>query len=91
MAFWSKHRPRVPHRPKRKELERILTGSWQDFEAWIRDAIGGGFVWKVRPRDTRANRETVVESICGAIERHGGSFPERDAFLERDNPTSPAP
>ncbi len=77
--------------PKGKQLKQLLTGSWQEFEAWIRDALNGEFLWKVRPRDTPENREAVIESICSAIERHGGSFPERDAFLERDKPSSPAP
>jgi hypothetical protein len=85
MAFWNRNKKKAPHPPESDELERVLSGSWEELEVWIREMIGGGFDWKVRPRDTRANREMLVESISGAIGQNDGSFPERNAFLERAN------
>ena len=70
--------------PKGAELKRLLTADWELFEAWIREKIDGMFLWKVRPRDTPANRALVIESICSAMARNEGSFPQHDAFLERD-------
>lgn len=61
----------------------FLVGSWSDFEAWIRSTIGGDFIWKVRPRDSAKNRQMVADSIIEAVSNNGGSFPERNAFLER--------
>lgn len=69
--------------PTGRDLERLLTGSWEDFESWLRSAIGGPFSWKIRPRDTTVNRQVVLESVCAAIKRHDGCFPNNDAFLER--------
>ncbi len=34
----------------------LLEGTWQEFEALIRDTIGSDFRWRVRPQDTRSNR-----------------------------------
>jgi hypothetical protein len=43
--------------------EKILDYSWEQFEEIIRKAIGSDFTWKIRPRDTEANRQAVMESI----------------------------
>ena len=43
--------------------EEILSGDWEKFEAWIREQVGGGFIWKIRPLDIKANRQAVIESI----------------------------
>ncbi len=64
---------------------QLLSGSWEDFEAWVGRAIGGGFTWKVRPRDTAENRQMVIDSILSAMERNNGTFPRSDVFLERDD------
>ncbi len=66
-------------------LEKLLSVSWEAFEAWITQTIGGGFVWKIRPRDAPENRQMVIESIFSAMKRNGGTFPKSDAFLERDD------
>jgi hypothetical protein len=58
-------------------------GSWPDFESWIRRAIGGDFTWKVRPRDNPEKRQMVADSIAESTRKNGGTFPERDAFIER--------
>ncbi len=36
--------------------KNLLEGTWQEFEALIRDTIGSDFRWRVRPQDTRSNR-----------------------------------
>ena len=65
------------------DSNKHLIDSWETFEAWIRDTIGGGFRWKIRPRDTLMNREMVVDMILRDKERGGGVFPEGNTFIER--------
>ena len=58
-------------------MDEIPTGTWEEFEAWIRTTIGGDFRGKIRPRDNIANREMVAELTSDEIlvgQRH---FPER--------------
>jgi len=43
--------------------EEILSGDWEKFEAWIREQVGGDFIWKIKPFDKKANRQAVMESI----------------------------
>ncbi len=43
--------------------KKILDYSWEQFEETIRKAIGTNFIWKIRPRDTGANRQAVITSI----------------------------
>jgi hypothetical protein len=72
--------------------EKILDYSWEQFEEIIRKAIGFDFTWKIRPQDTEANRQAVMESIERMLEEHSGSFPdEGDTFIEPEEtkPTSP--
>jgi hypothetical protein len=48
-----------------------------------RYSIGSGFTWKIRPGDTGANRQAVMESIERTLREHNGSFPEEgDMFIE---------
>ncbi len=62
---------------------KILDCSWEQFEEIIREAIGSDFVWKIRPGDTGANRQAVMESIVRMLREHSGSFPEEgDMFIE---------
>ena len=62
----------------------IFSCSWDEFEDWIRKQIGGDFSWKIRPIDTKDNRETVVESILMVIRRNRSTFPEAgDLFVEK--------
>lgn len=61
----------------------FLSGTWEDFEAWIRAKVGGEISWKVRPGDTKVNRMIVAQSILEALERNGGEFPcSGNPFLE---------
>lgn len=63
--------------------EKILDYSWEQFEEIIRKTIGSDFIWKIRPRDTEANRQAVMESIERTLAEHNGSFPdEGDTFIE---------
>jgi len=63
--------------------EKILDYSWEQFEEIIRKPIGTNFIWKIRPRDTEANRQAVMESIERTLGEHNGSFPdEGNMFIE---------
>jgi len=63
--------------------EKILECPWEELEKIIRKAIGSGFIWKIRPGDTEANRQAVMESIERTLREHNGSFPEQgDVFIE---------
>jgi len=64
-------------------MDEHLTGTWEEFEEWIRKTIPSDFRWRIRPRDTRANREMVASLILDGMRRNNGVFPERDAFIER--------
>ncbi len=64
--------------------KNIFLCSWDEFEDWIRQQIDGDFSWKIRPIDTRGNREAVVESIKKATRNNNGIFPEAgDTFIEK--------
>ena len=72
--------------------ENILDCSWEQFEGLIKQAIVSDFIWKIRPRDTEANRQAVMESIERMLEEHNGSFPgEGNMFIEpeKSKPASP--
>ncbi len=45
----------------------IFSFSWDEFENWIKQQIDGDFSWKLRPIDSKDNREAVAESILIAI------------------------
>jgi hypothetical protein len=49
---------------------KILGCSWDQFEEIIREAIGSDFIWKIRPGDTDANRQAVMESIERMLREH---------------------
>ena len=63
-------------------MDSYLNGTWEDFEAWIRKAIGSDCRWRICPLDTPGNRHAVAEAIQDAVER-AGAFPDGDAFIER--------
>ena len=63
-------------------MDEHLTGTWEEFETWIRATIGSDFGWKIRPRDTRANREMIADLIRSAMLRNNAVFPQNDAFIE---------
>jgi hypothetical protein len=64
--------------------ENLLEGTWQEFEALIRDTIGSDFCWRVCPQDTRSNREMIVSLILEDIQMNDGVFPKRNAFIEKE-------
>jgi hypothetical protein len=62
---------------------KILDCSWKEFEELIKEAIGSDFLWKIRPRDTQVNRQTVMDSIERMVGNNNGSFPEGgNIFIE---------
>ncbi len=51
---------------------------------WIKQQIDGDVSWKLRPIDSRDNREAVAESILMAIKNNNDTFPEKgDMFVEK--------
>lgn len=64
-------------------MNEHLEGTWEQFEAWIRATIGSDFHWRVCPQDSPANRKMVASLVLGDIERNGGLFPDKNAFIER--------
>ena len=65
-----------------EEMDKHLTGTWEEFKAWIKETIGSDFHWRVRPQDNVMNREMVASLILDGIKR-GGIFPEKNTFIER--------
>ena len=70
--------------------ENILDCSWDQFEELIKEAIGSNFIWKIRPRDTEANRQAVVESIERMLGEDNGSFPDEGNIFIEPEKTKPA-
>jgi len=66
-----------------ERMDKLLDGTWEEFEQWIRDTIGSDFRWCVRPRDTSENREMVASLVLEDIKRSEGISPENNAFIER--------
>ncbi len=64
-------------------MEKHLEGSWEEFEAWIRDTIGSNFHWRIRPLDTASNRKMIADLILAEIKQNDGVFPVEDTFLQR--------
>ena len=63
--------------------ENVLDCSWEQFEELIKRAIGSDFIWKIRPRDTEANRQAVMESVERTLGEHSGGFPGKgNTFIE---------
>lgn len=64
-------------------MEKICDCTWEQFEEIIRKAIDSDFAWKIRPGDTVANRQAIMESIERMLREHNGSFLEGgDMFIE---------
>ena len=72
--------------------KKMLNCPWEQFEEIIRNAIGSDFIWKIRPGNTEANRQAVMESIERMLREHNGSFPEKgDMFNEPEKRESASP
>ena len=64
-------------------MKKTLSGDWEEFESWIREQVGGDFIWKIRPLDIKANRQAVMESILSTIKENNGTFPPKgNVFIE---------
>ena len=71
---------------------KTLDCPWEPFEEIIRKAIGSDFIWKIRPGDTDANRQAVMESIERMLREHEGIFQEEgDMFIEQEKRKSASP
>ena len=66
-----------------QDMDKHLEGTWEEFEAWIKDTIGSDFRWRVRPQHTPTNREMVASLVLDGIKRNDGVFPEKNTFIER--------
>ena len=64
-------------------MDKYLSGTWEEFEQWIRFTIGSDFRWLVRPLDRQKNREMVADMVHSDIEQNSGIFPTHNAFIER--------
>ena len=67
-----------------QRTNKYLDGIWQEFEAWIEDTIGLPFRWRIRPPDTRSNREMIASLILEDTKRNNGDFPKENVFIERE-------
>ena len=63
--------------------KNFFSGTWQQFEGWVKTKLGGEISWKIRPQDTKVNRMIVAESVLDTLGRNGGEFPRSgNLFLE---------
>jgi hypothetical protein len=73
-------------------MEKIRDCTWEQFEEIIRKAIDSDFAWKIRPGDTEANRQAVMESVERMLREHNGRFPEEgDMFIKPEKRKSAPP
>ena len=64
-------------------MDKHIEGTWEEFEAWIRDIIGADFSWRIRPRDTVSNRQMLADLIMDEIKNNNGEFPEGNTFIQK--------
>jgi hypothetical protein len=66
------------------EDKDFLSGSWEDFETWIKAKVGGEISWKIRPRDTRGHkkRDRPIQQTIGGEQAGGGQEHHRDPRTE---------
>ena len=63
-------------------MEKYL-GTWEEFEAWIRETIGSNFRWRIKPHDNTTNRKMIADLVKTKTRRNNGVFPDGDIFIER--------
>lgn len=68
---------------RKQSMDKHLDGTWQEFKDWIKSTIGADFRWRIRPQDTRSNREMIAGLILDEIRRNNGVFPKGNSFIER--------
>ena len=66
-----------------QRTNKHLDGTWQEFEAWIKDTIGTSFRWRIHPADTRPNREMIASLILGDIKQNNGDFSKKNVFIDK--------
>lgn len=65
------------------DLDLLFSDSWEQFEVWIRQTLGGDFTWRGSPRDTPERLQIIIDSVRAAMASNDGVFPQADSFLER--------
>jgi len=73
----------VPDVRNLRMTKKHTTGTWAEFEGWIRQTMRGSFRWKIRPWGNSPICERVVDVNKDAIKRNRGASPESNAFNER--------
>ncbi len=68
---------------RERNMNKYIEGTWEEFEAWIRETIGSDFSWRIRLQDTSANREMLASLILKDIKEGDGVFPGKNVFIER--------
>ncbi len=63
-------------------MDNQISGTWEEFEVWIRTTIEGDFCWRIRPRDDASNRQMVADLILDSIKRNNGTFPKHNSFIQ---------
>jgi hypothetical protein len=48
------------------------------------DTIGSSFRWRIRPPDTRSNREMIASLILEDTKRNNEDFPKENVLIERE-------
>ena len=66
-----------------ERLDKLLDGTWEEFEQWIRGAIGLDFRWCIRPWDTTESRVMVASLVLEDIKRRKG-FSLKRTHLSRE-------
>ena len=60
---------------------KYLEGTWEEFEARIKETTGSDFSWRIRLQDTSANREMLASFILKDIEEGDGVSPDKNVFI----------
>ena len=66
-----------------ERMDKLLDGTREEFEHWIRDTSMSDFRWCVHPTDTTETREMVASLVLEDIKRSERVFSEKNAFIER--------
>jgi len=64
-------------------MGKYLSGTWEEFEQWIRFTIGSDFQWLVRPLDRQTNRQMIADLVLEDMKKNSGTFPEKNSFIAK--------
>ena len=71
------------HMSRKRETEKYLECSWEEFENSIKGTIESEFNGRVRPVDSPEKHSMMASVISDDMKRNGGVFPEGNAFIQR--------